>query len=63
MDNALSPFLARELQRLGHDAAHVRDYHLEASGDEVVFERAAQEDRALVSATPTLRCSWRCEER
>ncbi|MGH7571530.1 MAG: DUF5615 family PIN-like protein [Gemmatimonadota bacterium] len=50
VDNALSPILAKELRRFGHDVAHVRDYHLEASDDEVVFERAAKEDRALVSA-------------
>jgi predicted nuclease of predicted toxin-antitoxin system len=48
IDNALSP--AQRLTDAGHDAAHVRDYGLQAAGDDEVFERAQRERRALVSA-------------
>jgi predicted nuclease of predicted toxin-antitoxin system len=34
----------------GHDAAHVRDYGLQAASDEEIFERAQQEQRVVVSA-------------
>jgi predicted nuclease of predicted toxin-antitoxin system len=50
VDNALSPILAQGLREQGHDAAHVRDYGLQAAGDGVIFECAAREGRILVSA-------------
>jgi predicted nuclease of predicted toxin-antitoxin system len=50
VDNALSPDLSTELCAIGHDAVHVRDYGLAAATDDVIFARAAAEDRTVVSA-------------
>lgn len=50
VDNALSPVMAEGLRRAGHDAIHVRDYRLQESEDEVIFDRAASEERIIVSA-------------
>lgn len=50
VDNALSPLVARALQRAGHDAVHVRDYAMQTADDEDIFDCAAREDRIVVSA-------------
>jgi predicted nuclease of predicted toxin-antitoxin system len=50
VDNPISPDVAILLRQAGHDAAHVRDYGLAAADDSVVFARAAQEGRVIVSA-------------
>jgi predicted nuclease of predicted toxin-antitoxin system len=40
----------RATEGAGHDAAHVRDYGMQAADDEQIFHRAQEEERALVSA-------------
>jgi len=50
VDSALAPFVAEGLRREGHDAVHARDYNLQSAEDERIFERAAQEERILVTA-------------
>lgn len=50
VDNALSPVLATLLEQAGHDALHVRSIGLHRSDDVVIFDRAAAEDRIVVSA-------------
>jgi predicted nuclease of predicted toxin-antitoxin system len=50
IDNALSPVLATLLEQAGHDAVHVRVIDLHRSDDAVIFDRAASDDRILVSA-------------
>jgi predicted nuclease of predicted toxin-antitoxin system len=50
IDNALPPEMARLLLAAGHDAVHVRAYGLQAAEDSVILERAANEERVVVSA-------------
>ena len=50
IDNALSPAVSIELNRVGHDAVHVRDLGMQAASDEEIFDHAHAEDRVVVSA-------------
>jgi predicted nuclease of predicted toxin-antitoxin system len=46
----ISPVLAKQLEGAGHDAAHVRDYDMQAAADEEILVRAQDEERVVVSA-------------
>jgi predicted nuclease of predicted toxin-antitoxin system len=50
IDHNLSAKVAEGLQELGYDAVTVESYGLQAEDDDVIFERAAKEDRVVVSA-------------
>jgi predicted nuclease of predicted toxin-antitoxin system len=42
---ALSPAVAIELNRTGHDAVHIRELRMQAASDEEILDHAAQDDR------------------
>ena len=50
IDQALSPAVAIALIRAGHDAVHVRELGMQAASDAEIFDRAARDDRVVVSA-------------
>ncbi len=50
VDNPVSPLVVEALRRSGHDAVHVLDYGLQAASDAIIFERASQEDRIIVTS-------------
>ena len=50
VDNPVSRRVAEMLREGGHDAVHVRDHGLQAAADPVVFERALQERRIIITA-------------
>jgi predicted nuclease of predicted toxin-antitoxin system len=43
IDNALSPALPERLKDAGRDAAHVRDYDMQAAADEQIDSRGQEE--------------------
>jgi predicted nuclease of predicted toxin-antitoxin system len=63
IDNALSPILATELRDAGHDAIHVREIGLAAADDLTIFERAAIENRIVVSADTDSERFWHFGDR
>lgn len=50
VDQSLSPLLADELRSAGHDVVHTRDIDLRTADDDVILQRALDEDRVLISA-------------
>jgi len=50
IDSSLSPGLAEKLREAGHDSVHVRRYGIHKADDDVIFARAMQEGRVLISA-------------
>jgi predicted nuclease of predicted toxin-antitoxin system len=42
--------VAEKLRQAGHDSVHVRRYGIHKADDQVLFDRAAQEVRVIVSA-------------
>lgn len=49
VDQAVSWQVARDLTAAGHDAVHVREVGLSEADDKVILERAATEDRVVVT--------------
>ena len=50
IDNALSPKIADGLRLASHDTVHIRELNLQSATDEIVFKKAAEENRILISA-------------
>jgi predicted nuclease of predicted toxin-antitoxin system len=50
VDNALSPVLAAELNKAGHEAIHVRDVGIQHADDEAIMQLAVSEERVVASA-------------
>ena len=58
VENAVSPVVATLLTRAGHDALHVRTIELQRAEDIVIFDRAAAEDRIIVTADTDFGACW-----
>lgn len=50
VDANLSPVVAERLRDAGHDAVHVADLGLLTASDEEILDRAATDDRVIISA-------------
>ena len=50
VDASLSPIVAEKMKQEGFDVVHVRDYGMQESDDEEIFERARDEDRIIIAA-------------
>ena len=55
IDAALSPLVARELQRSGHDAVHVRDRGMASAPDIDIVALAERENRIIVITADRIR--------
>jgi predicted nuclease of predicted toxin-antitoxin system len=49
VDNPVSPQVAQDLSKAGHDAVHVRDRGLAAASDRIILNLARAEDRTLIT--------------
>jgi predicted nuclease of predicted toxin-antitoxin system len=50
VDNPLSPKIAQMLNKAGHDAVHVRDINMHYETDKVIFDKAFNQNRIIISA-------------
>ena len=50
IDNPVSPKVAEALRKAGHDAIHVQEYGMQAESDVKIVDRAAKEDRVIITA-------------
>lgn len=50
VDSAVSPLLASELRRAGHDAVHTVECGLVSSADDIVLLRAMTEGRTVITS-------------
>lgn len=53
VDNALSPLVAEELRRAGHEALHVRELVTQETADGEIFELASSEDDCILRSSNT----------
>jgi predicted nuclease of predicted toxin-antitoxin system len=49
LDNSISQAVGSGLRESGHDVVHVKDYGMDAAGDDEIIARAQSEDRIVVT--------------